>query len=249
MKSRIILFAAAALLAVSCSKPVDQVLVLTERGGLHGPFTDRGLEWLAELGAKNNFTITEINNTEPITKEYLKQFKAVVQLDYPTFKWVPEAQEAYIEYLTEGKGGWVGFHHASLLGEFDGYPTWTWMSEFLGGILYQNYIEELIDGTVVVEDFDHPVMKGVNPTFFVPDDEFYIYDKSPRPNVRVLAHVDEDSYTHETDIKMGDHPVVWTNEHYGARNVYIQFGHSPKLYDNPDFTTMFTNAVLWAMGR
>ena len=239
----------AALLAASCAAPVDKVLVLTERGGLHGPFTDRGLEWLAALGEANNFTITEINNTEPITKEYLAQFKAIVQLDYPAFKWTDEAQEAYIEYLEKGIGGWVGFHHASLVGEFDGYPTWTWMGEFLGGILYQNYIPELIDGTVNVEDSTHPVMKGVGASFVVPDDEFYIYDKSPRPNVRVLASVDEDSYTHETPIKMGDHPVVWTNENVGSRNVYIQFGHSPKLYDIEDFTTMFSNALFWAMGR
>ena len=28
-------------------------------------------------------------------------------------------------------------------------------------------------------------------SFVVPDDEWYTYDKSPRPNVHVLANVDE----------------------------------------------------------
>lgn len=250
MKFKTLAIALAALMAVGCAAPKDQVLVLTERGGLHGPFTDRGLEWLAQLGEQNNFTITELNDARVINKEYLKQFKAVVQLDYPTFKWSPEGQEAMQEYVEKGLGGWVGFHHASLIGEFDGYPMWQWVSDFMGGIVYSNYIEELISGTVYVEDKTHPVMKGVSDSFFVPDDEFYIYDKSCRlGGIRVLAHVDEDSYDHETNIKMGDHPVVWTNEKVAGRNVYIQFGHSPKLYDSKDFTTMFTNAVLWALGR
>ena len=41
------------------------------------------------------------------------------------------------------------------------------------------------------------------PLCVVPDDEWYTYDKSPRPNVHVLANVDESSYTPASDIKMG----------------------------------------------
>ncbi|MDR2811465.1 MAG: hypothetical protein LBB84_13105, partial [Tannerellaceae bacterium] len=42
------------------------VLVLTERGGQHGGFTDAGLKWLKEQAEALNFELTEINNTEPI---------------------------------------------------------------------------------------------------------------------------------------------------------------------------------------
>jgi type 1 glutamine amidotransferase len=45
---------------------------------------------------------------------------------------------------------------------------------------------------------------------------------------------------------MGDHPVVWTNEHYKARNVYIFMGHHPELFQNSSFTTLVTNSVFWA---
>jgi hypothetical protein len=31
---------------------------------------------------------------------------------------------------------------------------------------------------------------------------------------------------------MGDHPVIWTNEHVKARNIYIFMGHSPDLFEN-----------------
>ena len=226
-----------------------KVLVLTERGGQHGGFTDAGLRWLAAEGAKGNFSITEINNARNITEAYLSQFSLVIQLDFPPYTWPKEAEDAFVKYIEEGRGGWIGFHHATLLGEFDGYPMWQWFSDFMGGVRFKNYIAPLADGTLIVEDEQHPVMKDVPASFVVPDDEWYTYDKSPRPNVHVLANVDESSYTPASDIKMGDHPVVWVNESKKARNVYFQIGHSSKLYETEGFTTMFRNAINWTLER
>lgn len=90
-------------------------------------------------------------------------------------------------------------------------------------------------------------MKDVGKTFVVDQEEWYTYDKSPRPNVHVLARVDEATYSPDTRTKMGDHPVVWTNEHYKARNVYIFMGHHPELFQNPAFTTIFRNFGLGAL--
>lgn len=226
-----------------------KVLVLTERGGQHGGFTDAGLRWLAAEGAKGNFSITEINNARNITEAYLSQFSLVIQLDFPPYTWPKEAEDAFVKYIEEGRGGWIGFHHATLLGEFDGYPMWQWFSDFMGGVRFKNYIAPLANGTLIVEDKQHPVMKDVPASFVVPDDEWYTYDKSPRPNVHVLANVDESSYTPASDIKMGDHPVVWVNENKKARNVYFQIGHSSKLYETEGFTTMFRNAINWTLER
>ena len=226
-----------------------KVLVLTERGGQHGGFTDAGLRWLAAEGVKGNFSITEINNARNITVAYLSQFSLVIQLDFPPYTWPKEAEDAFVKYIEEGRGGWIGFHHATLLGEFDGYPMWQWFSDFMGGVRFKNYIAPLANGTLIVEDKQHPVMKDVPASFVVPDDEWYTYDKSPRPNVHVLANVDESSYTPASDIKMGDHPVVWVNESKKARNVYFQIGHSSKLYETEGFTTMFRNAINWTLER
>lgn len=226
-----------------------KVLVLTERGGQHGGFTDAGLRWLAAEGVKGNFSITEINNARTITEAYLSQFSLVIQLDFPPYTWPKEAEDAFVKYIEEGRGGWIGFHHATLLGEFDGYPMWQWFSDFMGGVRFKNYIAPLANGTLIVEDKQHPVMKDVPASFVVPDDEWYTYDKSPRPNVHVLANVDESSYTPASDIKMGDHPVVWVNENKKARNVYFQIGHSSKLYETEGFTTMFRNAINWTLER
>src|SRR3712207_8666296 len=107
----------------------------------------------------------------------------------------PAAAKDFQRYIDEGQGGYIGLHHATLLGDiFDGYKMWQWFSEFMGGIRFDRYIAPLADGTVCVEDQTHPIMRGVPSVFVIPNDEWYTYDRNPRPNVHVLAHVDEASY-------------------------------------------------------
>lgn len=227
----------------------SHVLVLTEGAGQHRAFSDVALKWLIDTGEVMGFTISVLNNAQPVTEQFLSQFQLIIQLDFPPYTWPKEAELAFVDYIDNGKGGWIGFHHATLLGEFDGYPLWQWFSDFMGGIRFNNYIAPLADGTVVVEGKEHPVMAGVSSSFVLPNDEWYTYDKSPRPNVRVLAHVDEATYTPASDIKMGDHPVIWVNEQKQARNVYFQMGHSPKLFNSDDFTMMLRNAIDWTLRR
>ena len=48
---------------------------------------------------------------------------------------------------------------------------------------------------------------------------------------------------------MGDHPVIWTNTGKKARNIYIQFGHSPRLMDSEAFRQLLVNSILHVAGR
>ncbi|MGF6847219.1 type 1 glutamine amidotransferase [Chitinophaga sp. W3I9] len=231
------------------SKPAFAALVLYEGGGHHVAFSKAARVWLDSLAAKKQFTLTYINNTDAINDDYLKQFRLFIQLDYPPYGWKPAAAAAFERYIQEGRGGWIGLHHATLLGEFDGFPMWDWFSAFMGGIRFTNYIPEFANGKVVVEDKKHPVMKGITSPFIINKEEWYTYNKSPRPQVHVLASVDESSYVPASDRKMGDHPVVWTNEHYKARNIYIFMGHGPGLLDNPAYLQLLQNAIFWAAGK
>ena len=226
--------------------PRFHVIALYENGGHHIEYSKVAKVWLDKLAADSNFSIDYIQNTESINDKFLGKYQLFIQLDYPPYAWKPDAAAAFIKYIEEGKGGWVGFHHATLLGEFDGYPMWDWFSNFMGGIRYKNYIATFVQGKVNVEDSQHPVMKGVPSSFIVKKEEFYTYDKSPRPNVHVIASVDENSYMPNSDIKMGDHPVIWTNEKVKARNIYIFMGHSPDLFVDDAYKRIFTNAIFWA---
>lgn len=226
-----------------------RALVLAEKGGQHAPFTKAAVNWLDGFAKENGIEFELINDTEKITEEYLGKCDLFIQLDYPPYNWTPAAQKALEDYLIEGRGGWIGFHHASLLGEFDGFGLWKFFSDFLGDIRFKNYVAETCAGDVIVEKTTHPVMQGVSPRFKVMADEWYTYDRSPRPDVHVLASVDENTYDINTPVRMGDHPVVWVNEKIKSKNVYFQMGHNPELLSNKDFVTMFGNAVIWASGK
>jgi hypothetical protein len=240
------MIAIAALLLAG--QPRFRALVLYQNGGHHIEYSKRARLWLDELSAKNDFAIDYINTPEPIDQAFLGRYKLFIQLDYPPYGWPEKAVAAFQDYIEHGKGGWIGFHHASLLGEFDGYPMWGWFSKFMGGIRWKDYIATFARAYVLVEDKKHPVMRGVPAKFPVMTEEWYTWDKDPRPNVHVIASVDETTYVPDSKVKMGDHPVVWSNPAVKARNVYIFMGHSPDLFDNESYKRMFHNAIFWAAG-
>ena len=229
--------------------PRFHVIALAEHGGIHKPFVDAAKLWLGKMASENNFSVDYIEDTARIDDEFLAKYNLFIQLNYPPYNWTNTAQAAFIKYIEQGKGGWIGFHHATLLGEFDGFQMWPWFHQFMGSIRFKDYIASFVTGTVTVEDTHHPVMKGIPSSFVIKDEEWYTYDTTPRPNVYVLASVDEKTYLPATDKKMGDHPVIWTNEHMKARNVYIFMGHRPEHFNNPSFTRIFTNAIFWAASQ
>ena len=236
------------------------VLVLAELGGGHEAFTKAALQWLEQHQQELNIEFTVVSDAKTLKRGDIGRYQLVLQLNYPPYEWSEESQQDFQWYIDEGQGGYIGFHHATLLGEFDGYPMWQWFSDFMGGIRFKTYIPQLADGTVQVELTDHPIMAGVPRTFVIPNDEWYTYDRNPRPNVQVLARVDEESYVDKDDAPewgpkayrpmptMGDHPVIWVNPNKKARNVYFQFGHHQQLLQTPAFITLFKNAIRWTLG-
>jgi uncharacterized protein len=214
----------------------------------HDQFVTAAKVQLAQLAAENNFAVDYIANTDQINDAFLARYRLFIQLNYPPYRWTPTAKEAFERYITRGVGGWVGFHHAMLLGDFDGYPMWPWYSHFMGDIRYTSYIAQFAAATVKIDDQSHPVMKGLPSSFVIDKEEWYTWSQSNRSKTRVLASVDESSYKPHSMITMGDHPVIWSNEHMKARNVYIFMGHHPGLFDNKYYTQIFKNAVLWAAG-
>ena len=226
-----------------------KVLVLTERGGQHEGFVAAALDWLNAFAGKHHLQLKVINHPKEMENENLADYKLFIQLNYPPYNWTPKTMQAFEKYIDEGQGSWIGFHHATLLGEFDGYPMWNWFSDFMGGIRFKNYVAKKATGNVQVEVAKHPVMKGLPKVFSIPNDEWYSFYKNPRSNVKVLANVDESSYQPASDIKMGDHPVIWINEKKKAKNVYFLMGHGAELLQTEAFTKMFANSILWGLKR
>ena len=136
----------------AAAKPKFHVIALAEAGGQHQAFVERAKVWLNQLATKDNFTIDYIENTDKIDDAFLSHYQVFIQLNYPPYNWTPTAKAAFTKYIEQGKGGWIGFHHATLLGEFDGFKMWPWFSQFMGGIRFTGYIPNFADGMVTVED-------------------------------------------------------------------------------------------------
>jgi len=111
-------------------------LVLSENGGHHLAYSQRARRWLDQLATNSDFGVDYVQNTDSLDDALLSRYSLFIQLDYPPYGWKEQAVTAFERYISLGQGGWIGFHHASLLGEFDGYPLWQWYSEFLGDITY-----------------------------------------------------------------------------------------------------------------
>jgi type 1 glutamine amidotransferase len=231
------------------SQPRFKAVVLTERGGHHESFVIAALDWINKYSQRENFEYIVLNTPDTITKEFLKDYKLFIQLNFPPYMWSDASKAAFEDYIDNGKGAWIGFHHASLLGEFDGYPMWPWFSEFLGGIRFKNYVAARADGDVYIEKKQkrHPVFANLPSHFSVPGEEWYTFDKNPRDKTEVLATVDENSYKPMTDVKMGDHPVIWSNPKKKARNIYFLFGHHGGLFEVKEFTQLLTNTMRWSV--
>jgi type 1 glutamine amidotransferase len=184
----------------------------------------------------------------------LSKVDVIWQMNYTPFRWNATAKAALEKYLDGGKGGWLGDHHAGLYGSAVTDQTWPWFfNNLIGGINYKNYVSKFASGTVRVEDSAHPVLKDVPANFPISTEEWYIWDRSPRARVHVLASVDESTYefvdASQSGIRMGDHPVIWTNDKLRARNLYIFMGHHPNLFANAAYTTLLTNSIMWLANK
>ncbi|MFO1502143.1 MAG: ThuA domain-containing protein, partial [Verrucomicrobiota bacterium] len=182
MKTRLILavllaWAAGWMQARAQETTKFRVLALAEAGGHHTAFTAAAKPWLDRCGQAAGFEVDYLQDTKPITESLLAQYRVVLQLDYVPYGWTPEAKAAFQAYIEQGKGGWVGLHHASLLGDFDGHRLWPWFWEFMGRVKFKDYSATFTSATVRVEGKSHPCLQGVPESFVIPREEWYTYDR------------------------------------------------------------------------
>ncbi len=143
------------------------MIALYENVGHHVLYSKAAKIWLDKLAADSNFSIDYIQNTNLINDQFLSRYQLFIQVDFPPYAWKDDAVQAFQRYITEARGGWIGFHHATLLGEFDCYPMWQWFSTFMGDIVFKNCIQTFATASVNTENKKHPVMQNVPASFTI----------------------------------------------------------------------------------
>jgi len=226
-------------------KPRFNVLVLTSKAKDHINMMAAAAPMLQKMADDNHFKVDITDDTSKISDENLKNYKVFVMLQLAPFDMSYAQQDALQKFAEDGKG-WVGIHAAGLTGrQFKpNNKYWQWFEGFMGNVTYSPH-PKFQKGTVIIEDRNSPITKGL-PEKMEVSDEWYEFDHSPRNDVHVLATADESTYTQRKP--MGDHPIMWTNPKF-RRMVYIGIGHDSSLCRNPDYVKLLHNSIEWAASK
>jgi type 1 glutamine amidotransferase len=161
------------------------------------------------------------------------------------------AQQAAFKAFIENGGGYLGLHAAG----DNSHAAWGWYIEDVIGALFTQHTmdPQFQEAAVTVEDKDHAATQGL-PASWRRTEEWYSFDKSPRTSgARVLIAVDEKTYKpvgmFGKDLRMGDHPAVWSRCMGKGRVLYTIFGHRAEAFAEPETKTLLTNATGWALDK
>lgn len=215
----------------------EHVLVFSKTAGFRHDSIPDGIQAIEELGTEHGFTVEPTEDAEEFTAENLARYDAVVFLSTTGDVLSQEQQTAFESYVEEG-GGYVGVHAAA-----DTEYDWP----FYGGLVgaYFESHPHVQQATVEVEDHDHPATAHLAPRWDRTD-EWYNYQTNPREQARVLASLDESSYTGGT--MDGDHPLAWCQEYQGGRSFYTGGGHTKESFTEPDFRQHLLGGIQYATG-
>ncbi len=144
--------------------------------------------------------------------------------------WVePEQAAGLINAIRNGVG--LAGIHAGLGDAFRNEVEFQYM---VGGQWVAHPGDDGVDYEVDVADKDHPITKGVESSFAVKSEKYFMHMD---PGVHVLATTDFG------DVKM---PVAWTKSYHQGKVFYCSLGHTPEIVTMPPVLKMVTQGFLWA---
>ncbi|MFI6228926.1 ThuA domain-containing protein [Micromonospora echinospora] len=240
--------AATAVLAVlACTTPATpasaadapyDVLVFSKTAGFRHDSIAVGTQAVRDLGAAHNFTVTATEDATRFTTANLAQYEAVIFLN-TTGDVLDGTQQSAFEAYVNGGGGFVGVHSAA-----DTEYGWPFYGNLVGAYFAAH--PAIQQAHVHVTDRAHAATAHL-PRTWTRTDEWYDYRANPRPSVRVLATLDESSYTGG---QMGaDHPIAWCRTVSAGRSFYTGGGHTQASYADPAFRAHLLGGIRYAAGR
>lgn len=244
-KAAFVALAVAALLmetasaAPQQSKPNFRVLVFTKTAAFRHASIPFALKALNELGAQDGFAIDATEDAGAFTPANLERYAAVAFV-LTTGDVLNDSQQAALEGYLRAGHGFVGVHSAA-----DTEYDWPWYSRLLG-TYFKNH-PAIQRATVNVMDPRHLSTAGL-PRQWVREDEWYNFASNPRPDVRVLATVDETTYAAGDGAMGRDHPIAWVHEFDGGRAWYTAAGHTEASYGDPLFRSHLLGGIRYAAG-
>jgi cytochrome c len=206
----------------------------------HASITN-GIAAIKALGERNHFRVEATEDASCFTEAGLKQYQVVIFLS-TSGEILNEAQKKAFRTFVESGGGLAAVH-AAVAGDVATEGGWPWYGEALCA-RFTNH-SAVVQGTVRVEDAVDPSTKML-PERWVRTDEWYNFMRSPRGVARVLASLDETTYTGGT---MGaDHPIAWCRQMGKGRVWYTALGHTEASFSEPLFLEHLLGGIQEAAG-
>lgn len=230
------------------------VLVFSKTNGFrHVDGIAGGTQVLEAITRNQKWGMFHTENGAVFNDQDLARFAVVVFLN-ASGDMLNSEQELALQHWVEAGGGWLGIHAAG----DSSHAGWQWYRDKLIGADFTAHImgPQFQRATVVLENHLHPVLQGL-PDIWQHKEEWYSWEKSPRAEgFTILATLDEGSYTavakfmgSERDLRMGDHPVLWSNCVENGRSVYVAMGHKAEAFEQPQVRQGIDNSLKWLMGR
>jgi uncharacterized protein len=203
----------------------------------HVLFAQQAMRVLAAGAHDGGYTFAATSDWDALNDATLADVRVMIWLnDMPH----TAAQRQAFEHYMTGGGAWLGFHVSGF-----GSNAWPWFTQFMGGSRFSANNWPALPARLNVDDIEHPITKGLPPSFVAPINEWYAWTPSPRgnPDVKVLLTLDASNFPLgvKNTINGGDVPVAWTNRKF--RMVYLNFGHGDRIFSTPTLPAIIDNSV------
>lgn len=224
------------------------VLLFSKTNGFrHRDGIEGGVAAIRGIARERGWHIVHTENGAVFNEAQLSGFSVVAFVN-ATGDMLSAVQRDSFERWMQGGGRWLGIHAAG-----DGsHAAWPWYVENLVGAEFTAHVfgPQFQEATVRVDDPGHPAVTGM-PATWRHEEEWYSWSTSPRTRgFQVLATVDENTYQpyarllgHERDLRMGDHPVVWTRPVGAGQGLYIAMGHRADAFASADMQRLLAGAL------
>jgi cytochrome c len=223
---------------VPATTPSVRVLAFTKTAGFRHESIPAALRALRELGAEYGLTVDATEDGGAFSDAGLARYNVVVFL-LTTGDVLDERQQQAFECWIRAGGGYVGVHSAA-----DTEYDWPWYGGLVGAY-FRNH-PAIQRAAIDVVDRSHASTARL-PRRWERTDEWYNFAAAPR-GVRVLATLDESSYSPGEGAMGRSHPIAWAHEYDGGRAWYTGAGHTDEAYDEPLFRAHLLGGLLYAAG-
>jgi len=249
--------------------PIPVMLLDGESGGPYHDWARTTPALKAMLDEAKLFTVTVVTappaggDFSAFRPDFSKYRVVVLNYDAPDDRW-PASLKSSFEAYVRGGGGVVAVHAANnafpgwaAYNEMMGVGGWRGRTEKAGPYWYYRdgkVVSDASPGTagshgkripflVTVRTPDHPIVKGLSPTWTHAADELYAHLRGPGKNMTVLAT----AYSDPANAGSGrDEPQLMVIAFGKGRIFLTTFGHDLTALASPDFKATFQRGTEWA---